>query len=93
MIQEDIGKIYRVIFIIVLIGMAIILVRSIKLDCDKEGWVTYSQYPYGATATGKDDPLVFYNVPQYRLPYNWPFGFKTSYPVEHVAPILNTPWL
>ena len=51
-------------------------------------------YPSGSV-NGLVNGLVpsapaFYLVPEYRLPYDWPRGFQTNYPVPHVEPLVTT---
>ena len=49
-----------------------------------ENWETYKLNPFEQYSTGSD-PLYFYPLKQYRLPYNYPQTFYKSYPVEHEA--------
>lgn len=93
MITDQVKQVYNVLFIVIVCGLLVMLYNGISLKCDKEGWMVYKQGPYGVVATGASDPIGFYAYKQFRAPYNWPIGFKTSYPVEHVAPIINSPWL
>lgn len=52
-----------------------------------EGWVNYKQQPFGNIYTGSGNegvrPLVFYDVPRFRRPYNWPVRHLVDYPVPH----------
>jgi hypothetical protein len=53
-----------------------------------ENWVNYQELPYGNLQTGAGNsdnirPLVFYNYPIYRRPYNWPVCHLVDYPVPH----------
>jgi hypothetical protein len=81
------------------IGLFMLLIYSLVVSCDsidvKEGWVNYQQLPYGNIQTGagefKNDrtskngisPLVFYEYPIYRRPYNYPVCHLVDYPVPH----------
>ena len=64
----------------------------------KEGWVNYQQLPFGNIQTGAGEyksnsnnsnsndgitPLVFYEYPIYRKPYNYPVCHLVNYPVPH----------
>jgi hypothetical protein len=65
----------------------------------KEGWVNYQQLPYGNIQTGAGEykfnsnsnsnsndgisPLVFYEYPIYRRPYNYPACHLVNYPTPH----------
>jgi hypothetical protein len=70
---------------------------------DVEGWMTYKRGPDNSIRTGIDgyypdimtgmnglqpSAPAFYLVPEYRLPYDWPRGFQTNYPVPHVEPLV-----
>lgn len=53
-----------------------------------ENWVNYQELPYGNIQTGAGNsvnvrPLVFYDYPIYRRPYNWPVCNLVDYPVPH----------
>jgi len=53
-----------------------------------ENWVNYQELPYGNIKTGAGNsnnirPLVFYDLPIYRRPYNWPVCHLVDYPVPH----------
>jgi hypothetical protein len=53
-----------------------------------EGWIDYQDFPYGNVHSGAGNsngirPLVFYNNPIYRRPYNWPVCHLVDYPVPH----------
>ena len=64
----------------------------------KEGWVNYQQLPFGNIQTGAGEykssksnttsnngisPLVFYEYPIYRRPYNYPVCHLVNYPIPH----------
>ncbi len=63
----------------------------------KEGWVNYQQLPFGNIHTGSGEyntnsnstsysgisPLVFYEYPIYRRPYNYPVCHLVNYPTPH----------
>ena len=65
----------------------------------KEGWVNYQQLPFGNIQTGAGEyktnsnnngnnydgitPLVFYEYPIYRRPYNYPVCHLVDYPIPH----------
>lgn len=95
MLNEQVKQVYNILFIVIICGLLIMLYNGITLKCPdaKEGWMVYRQGPYGTVGTGATDPIGFYTYPQYRKPYNWPIGFKTTYPIEHIAPVWNTTWL
>lgn len=62
-----------------------------------EGWVNYQQLPFGNIQTGAGEyknnrngnsndgisPLVFYEYPIYRRPYNYPVCHLVNYPTPH----------
>ena len=70
-----------------------------------EGWITYKRGPDNTIRTGIDgyypsstsgmlgglppSAPAFYLVPEYRLPYDWPRGFQTEYPVPHMEPLVS----
>ena len=66
-----------------------ILIYSLVGNCDtiKENWVDYKQLPYGNIHSGAGNngitPLVFYEYPIYRRPYNYPICHLVDYPVPH----------
>jgi len=62
--------------------------KNQTVNNNKEPWVNYLNIPFGELRTGKDCPTVFYKRPEYRLPYRWPLGIRTSYPEEHIAPLM-----
>ena len=61
-----------------------------SMESNKEGWVNYEIKPYGFQSTGSGNPgvrpTVFYDVPRYRRPYNWPACHLVDYPNEHCEP-------
>jgi hypothetical protein len=102
-ITDDIKLAYRGVFYIVVIGVALMIITGVIRKCggdSKEGWITYKRGPDNSVRTGIDgyytngiNGLVpsapaFYLVPEYRLPYDWPRGFQTSFPVDHVEPLV-----
>ena len=59
---------------------------SAKEQHNIESWVNYQELPYRniqSGAGGTDRPLVFYNYPIYRRPYNWPVCNLVDYPIPH----------
>lgn len=64
----------------------ILLINMFNIDC-KETWVNYQQLPYGNIKSGAGDkgitPLVFYEYPIYRRPYNYPVCHLVNYPEPH----------
>ena len=52
------------------------------------GWEIYAQAPFYEMKTMPANP-VFYVKPIYRKPYNYPFGYEQSYPVDHYSPFKN----
>ena len=74
-----------IITIIIFVVIIYFLVYSCKGNT--EGWVNYKQRPFGNIYTGSGDagvrPLVFYDVPRYRRPYNWPVCHLVDYPEPH----------
>ena len=79
----------NIIIMFIALGLFILLIYSLVVSCDtvKEGWVNYKQLPYGNIQTGAGDigirPLVFYEYPIYRRPYNYPVCHLVDYPVPH----------
>ena len=53
-----------------------------------KGWEIYSQGPFNEMKTMPPNP-VFYVKPLYRKPYNYPFGYEQSYPVNHYSHFKN----
>jgi hypothetical protein len=49
-----------------------------------EPFDTYYRAPYNNIDTGTN-PLVFYEYPTYREPYEYPYTFYKSYPVPHLS--------
>jgi hypothetical protein len=49
-----------------------------------EGMQSYKMKPFEWVSTGTD-PFYFYQLKQYRLPYDYPRSFYKSYPFEHNA--------
>lgn len=102
-ISDDIKLAYRVVFYIVVFGVLLMVITSVVRKCEdnfSEGWITYKRghdnsirtgidgyYPSGVNSLGPSAP-AFYLVPEYRLPYDWPRGFQTSYPIAHVEPLV-----
>lgn len=62
-----------------------VVIILFRVNCQnaKESWVNYQNFPYGNIDSGKSNPLVMYNVPRYRKPYNWPQCFITEHPEKH----------
>ena len=66
-----------------------LLIYSLVVNCDtvKEGWVDFEQLPYGNIKSGAGSPgvtpLVFYEYPVYRRPYNYPICHLVDYPTPH----------
>jgi hypothetical protein len=66
-----------------------ILIYSLVVNCEtvKESWVNYKQMPFGNIQTGAGNkditPLVFYEYPTYRRPYNYPVCHLVDYPIPH----------
>ena len=90
LIIKQLTFIYKVILPIILIFTLVWFVLGFNIkknNTNIENWVNYVNIPLGEIRTGKDCPLVFYKRQQYRLPYRWPLGFKTSYPEVHVTPL------
>ena len=101
--QDEIKKVYHGLFIIVTLGVLLMVITSVVRSCggkDIEGWITYKRgadntirtgidgyYPSGMNSLPQSAP-AFYLVPEYRLPYDWPRGFQTNYPVPHVEPLV-----
>jgi len=105
-VSDDIKTIYRVLFVIVTLGVLLLVITSVVNSCrgesNKEGWITYKRgpdntirtgidgyYPSGASGGYPPSAPAFYLVPEYRLPYDWPRGFQTEYPVPHVEPLVS----
>ena len=88
LLNNHISFIYKVILPIILVFILVNVVLGLKIHRKKENWVNYANLPFGELRTGKDCPLNFYERPQYRLPYRWPLGIRTTYPDEHIAPFM-----
>lgn len=84
---------FAIVLFILLIYSLVVSCDSIDV---KEGWVNYQQLPYGNIQTGAGEykssnsnsndgisPLVFYEYPIYRRPYNYPVCHLVDYPVPH----------
>lgn len=103
--QDEIKKVYNGLFIIVALGVLFMVITSMVRSCrgeGVEGWITYKRSPDNTIRTGIDgyypsgsisglppSAPAFYLVPEYRLPYDWPRGFQTEYPVPHVEPLVS----
>jgi len=68
----------------------ILLINIFVVDCNKhvkENWINYQQLPYCNIKSGAGDkgitPLVFYEYPIYRQPYNYPVCHLIDYPEPH----------
>lgn len=48
----------------------------------EEGFEVYQQLPFGYFETGSE-PLSYYRLDRYRLPYRYPDVFMTNYPVPY----------
>ena len=73
-----------VVFVMLFAGLVYLLVTS----CDTtETWVNYKSFPFGNIDTGAGNcgvrPAVFYDVPRYRRPLNWPVCHLVDYPEPH----------
>jgi hypothetical protein len=79
----------NVTIILFALGLFMLLIYSLVVNCDsvKESWVNYEQLPYGNIQSGAGSrditPLVFYEYPVYRRPYNYPICHLVDYPVPH----------
>jgi hypothetical protein len=94
-----------VFFIVVIGVLAIIIsavATGCRGESQKEGWITYKRSLDNTIRTGLDgyypngnmnglppSAPAFYLVPEYRLPYDWPRGFQTEYPIPHVEPLVS----
>lgn len=90
-INTQITYVYRIILpaLLLFITVWFLLGFRVKLpNNNKESWVNYTNIPFGEIRTGKDCPIAFYERPEYRLPYRYPLGIATSYPVKHIAPLM-----
>ena len=88
--QRELLKTFLI--VILLCGFVILLTLSVKTGCTptrqgKEGWLNYISIPFGQVTTPYDHPVALYPVTEYRLPYNWPVGVKSSFPIPHIAPL------
>jgi len=67
----------------------ILFINTFIVECKpvKENWVNYQQLPYGNIKSGAGNkgitPLVFYEYPIYRQPYNYPVCHLVDYPEPH----------
>jgi hypothetical protein len=79
----------NIIIILFSLILFIFFINIIIVNCDtvKEPWVNYTQLPYGNINSGAGNkgitPLVFYEHPIYRRPYNYPVCQLVDYPVPH----------
>jgi hypothetical protein len=90
--QRELLKTFLI--IILLGGFVILLTLSVKSGCTHtknitEGWLNYVSIPFGRVTTPYDHPIALYPRPEYRLPYNWPVGVKTEFPIPHIAPLMS----
>lgn len=104
-VVDEIKTAYRGLFLIVTLGVLLLIISSVVRSCrgeGVEGWITYKRgpdntirtgidgyYPNGAMGNLQPSAPAFYLVPEYRLPYDWPRGFQTEYPVPHVEPLVS----
>jgi hypothetical protein len=58
------------------------LFRSNAGDTMNEGFEVYKQLPFGYFETGSE-PLSYYRLDRYRLPYRYPDVFMSNYPVPY----------
>ncbi len=100
---DEIKKVYHGLFIIVALGVLFMIITSVVRSCQGiEGWITYKRgpdnsirtgingyYPSGTSGGLPPSAPAFYLVPEYRLPYDWPRGFQTEYPVSHIEPLVS----
>jgi len=68
-------------WIIAVIVVLIILFGYMNFN--SEGFVDYTQYPYGYMKTGSD-PVYFYRKDRFRKPYDDGFRLYKSYPLPHL---------
>ena len=79
----------NIIIILFTLILFILLINIFVVRCEpiKETWVNYKQTPYGNINSGAGDkgvtPLVFYDYPIYRRPYNYPVCHLVDYPLPH----------
>ena len=59
------------------------LIYLFKKPSNPEKWQDYMRTPLNYTDTG-GNPMNFYKKYLYRLPYNYPYKFASSYPVPSV---------
>lgn len=104
-VTDDIKTAYRGLFLIVTIGVLLLVITSVVRSCrgeGVEGWITYQRskdntirtgidghYPSGSMGSLTPSAPAFYLVPEYRMPYDWPRGFQTNYPVPHIEPLVT----
>ena len=80
----------RIFSLIIILILAIILyqyypqLRELvaKSPNVQEGFEVYQQLPFGYFETGSE-PLSYYRLDRYRLPYRYPDVFMTNYPVPY----------
>jgi hypothetical protein len=72
------------IFIVILILFSIYYLYQIKNKSVEveEGFDMYQQLPFQYMYTGSE-PLSYYRLDRYRLPYRYPDVFYTNYPVPY----------
>lgn len=67
---------------LLLFTIFIIVVYLITKRKNTEHWYPYTQCPFGNWETAPNS-AVFYPKARFRVPYEWPFKFESSYPVKH----------
>ena len=68
---------YLIIFVL-FIGIIYYIIQNKST----EHWYPYMQCPFKNWETAPHQP-VFYPKTRYRLPYDYPYRFESSYPVKH----------
>lgn len=82
------GKVVSgIIVLLVFLILIYLLVGSCDNSSNIETWVNYKSFPYGNIDTAAGNcgirPAVFYDVPRFRKPLNWPVCHLVEYPEPH----------
>lgn len=75
------------VIIYLLITIALFLIASLIFT--NEGWNTFQNQPYNnyASLTPDIKNTMYYERPEYRLPYRYPVGFHYDSPTPHTSSV------
>ena len=71
-----------ILIITLLLAVILMSLKILPPELQQENYVPYKIKPFDYLSTGSD-PLYFYQLKQFRLPYKYPQTFYKSYPAEH----------